>query len=386
MRFSNRTLATIVGVAALSPLAAVTASLGAQDATASKLSVHGYLTQGAAVSDSGMVVGISRQGTTNYRRAAILMRYAQTPKDAFVIQVAHRRLGDSPIMNFEPDVKVDWAFYERHFGDQTSLRVGKAPIPFGIFNETRYTGTLLPFYRAPYSVYFEGAYTSETLDGLVLTHTLLPEAPFHLEASVYGGNYDLLEFSQAPTPSGAFAFVLARARANNSLGTQLWLYTPLDGLRVGGGASRATMEGGLLRAPGEKETARNWHAGLDGNFDRFTLRGEYRNSEYKNLSYVGYYGQTGARLFRGLSVNVQAEVGTATIPEGAVFGGVPYPRFEIPLIHDNSVGLNYAFRSDLMLKLEAHQTKGFNTEEGTNMYTSKPTKGSYAISSLSLAF
>ena len=385
MRPSTRPVAALAALASLAAAAAPASVASAQDLP-SKLAIHGYLTQGAAVSDSGTVVGISRQGTTNYRRAAILMRYASTPRDAFVLQVAHRRLGDSPIMNFEPDVKVDWAFYERRFGDQTSLRVGKAPIPFGVFNETRYTGTLLPFYRAPYSMYFEGAYTSETLDGLVLTHTVLPEAAFHLEASVYGGNYDLLEFSQAPTGTGAFAFVLARARAQNALGGQLWLYTPIDGLRVGGGASRATTSGGLLRAPGEKETSRNWHASVDGNFDRFTLRGEYRDVDYKNIGYVGYYGQAGARLFRGLSVNAQSEVGTATIPQGAVFNGVPYPRFEIPLIRDNSVGVNYAFRSDLIFKVEAHQTNGFNTEEGTNMYTAKPTRGRYAISSLSLSF
>jgi hypothetical protein len=289
-------------------------------------------------------------------------------------------------MSYEPDVKVDWAFYERRFGDQTSLRVGKAPIPMGIFNETRYTGTLLPFYRAPYAMYFEGAYTSETIDGLVLTHTLMPDKPIHLEASVYGGNYDLLEFSQAPTPSGSFAYVVGRSRAENSLGTQLWLYTPIDGLRLGGGASRATMDGGLLRNPGEKETMRSWHGGVDGNFDRFSLRSEFRKSEYKNIEYVGYYGQAGVRIFRGLSVNAQREVGTATIPAGAELGGVTYPRFEIPIIRDNAAGLNYAFRPDLMLKLEAHQTKGFNTEDGTNMYTTKPIEGHYYISSLSLAF
>src|SRR5215212_1792338 len=111
MRLTTRTVAALATVAALTSIGTA-ATAGAQDA-ASKLSVHGYLTQGAAVSDSSKVVGISKQGTTNYRRAALLMRYAQSPRDAFVIQVAHRALGDSPTMNFEPDVKLDWAFYER---------------------------------------------------------------------------------------------------------------------------------------------------------------------------------------------------------------------------------------------------------------------------------
>src|SRR4051794_34223672 len=207
---------SLPALAVLLSLGVAASAASAQDIS-SKLSIHGYLTQGAAVSDSSMVVGISKQGTTNYRRAALLMRYAQTPRDAFVIQVAHRRLGDSPIMNFEPDVKVDWAFYERKFLGQSSLRIGKAPIPFGIYNETRYTGTILPFYRAPYAMYFEGAYTSETVDGAVLSHTFLADAPFRFDASVYGGSYDLLEFRQVPTSPTDFAYAIGKAEAQGAM-------------------------------------------------------------------------------------------------------------------------------------------------------------------------
>lgn len=59
-------------------------------------------------------------------------------------------------MAFEPDVKLDWAFYERKLGQDTSIRVGRIPQPMGLLNETRYVGTLLPFYRAPYNFYQEG--------------------------------------------------------------------------------------------------------------------------------------------------------------------------------------------------------------------------------------
>ncbi|HET7459327.1 MAG TPA: hypothetical protein VFJ74_16875 [Gemmatimonadaceae bacterium] len=377
MRLTNRSVAAFVTVAF-----SATASLaGAQD-VASKLSVHGYLTQGAAVSDSGMVVGISKQGTTNYRRAAILMRYAQSPRDAFVIQVAHRALGESPTMNYEPDVKLDWAFYERKFMNQSSsLRVGKAPIPFGIYNETRYTGTLLPFYRAPYAMYFEGAYTSETVDGAVLSHTFLGDSPFHVDASVYGGSYDLLEYSQVPVAPGAYKFMIAQAQARGALGGQAWINTPIDGFRVGGGASRATMDGGLLRSNGRKETKRDWNVGVDGAFDRFAARGEYRGTIYKNLTYHGYYGQVGARVVGPLSLNAQGEVGTAMARNGAT-----YRELEIPLIRDYAVGANYAFRSDLVFKLEAHRTKDYDTEENVNIFANNPGVAHYYISSLSLSF
>jgi hypothetical protein len=379
MRLSTPTLAALAGAAAL----AAASPLRAQDAAASKLSLHGYLTQGAGMSDSSQVIGIGKDGTTNYRRAALLMRYTQTPKDAFVVQVAHRSLGDSPIMAFEPDVKVDWAFYERRFLENSSIRVGKAPIPFGIYNETRYTGTLLPFYRAPYAMYFEGAYTSETVDGLVLSTALLADSPFRVDASVYGGNYGLLEFSQRRSPTtGAYEYLLGKAKAENAIGGQLWVSTPIDGFRLGGGASRATMDGGVLRLAGPKETKREWHVGVDANFDRFAARSENVNIVYPNLSYRGYYGQGGVRVLGGLTLNGQGEVGRVMIRN---LPG-PVSAFDIPLIRDYAAGANYAFRSDLVLKVEGHRTNGFNVEQGTNIYSAQPTVGRYYITSLSLAF
>lgn len=376
MRSLTSSLTRLAVAVLLAPLAGST--LRAQDA-ASKLSLHGYLTQGAAVSDSSQVVGIGEDGTTSYRRAALLMRYAQTPRDAFVVQVAHRRLGDSPIMAFESDVKVDWAFYERRFGDWTSLRVGKTPIPFGIYNEVRYTGTLLPFYRAPYALYFEGAYTSETVDGAVLSSSFLADSPFRIDASVFGGNYNLLEFTHNPNGTGGFDYVIGQAQAENALGGQLWLNTPIDGLRLGGGGSRATMEGGVLRTNGRKETKHEWHTGLDADFERFDLRGEYLNITFSNLRYSGWYAQAGVRVVGGLSVNAQTEVGTVKADQGPM-------HWNIPLIRDNGIGASYAFRSDLVFKAEAHETKGFNVEQGTNIFTAEPPKGRYYITSLSLAF
>lgn len=376
MRPVTTSLVRLAVAALLAPLAGGT--LHAQDA-ASKLSLHGYLTQGAAVSDSSQVIGIGEDGTTSYRRAALLLRYAQTPRDAFVVQVAHRRLGDSPIMAFESDVKVDWAFYERRFGDYTSLRVGKTPIPFGIYNETRYIGTLLPFYRAPYALYFEGAYTSETVDGAVLSSSFLAETPFRLDASVYAGNYSLLEFTHNPNLEGGFDYALGEAQAENAIGSQLWMSTPLEGLRVGGGISRATMEGGVLRTGGRKETKNEWHAGLDADFDRFDVRGEFLSINFSNLRYRGWYAQAGAHVVGGLSVNAQTEVGTVKADQGPM-------HWNIPLIRDNAIGATYAFRSDLVFKAEAHETKGFNVEQGSNIFTADPSKGRYYITSLSLAF
>lgn len=365
---------------ALLVAACSTPALAQQD---EKLSIHGYLTQGYAASDSTMQIGIPEEGTTDYRRAALLFRYAGTPKDHFVIQLANRRLGESPTMTYEDDVKVDWAFYERRVGGGGALRVGKVPIPFGIYNEVRYVGTVLPFYRAPYSVYFEGNYTSEAVDGISYSHSVNPTGSWGLDVAGYGGNYRYLTASSTRTSTGTPIYVVAPARAKNELGTQAWLRTPLTGLRLGGGWARNTSSGGVLFRKGPKETRTGWHAGLDGSFDRFALRGEYRTIDFPSVSYAGGYVQAGARLVGALSLNAQYEHGDVDIHDYTT----PAGPMEIPLDYqrDYVVGLNYAFSSSLVLKVEGHQTKGFNVESPVS-YLGDPTKGRYVITSLSASF
>ncbi|HEX7239619.1 MAG TPA: hypothetical protein VF263_05110, partial [Longimicrobiaceae bacterium] len=147
----------LAGAAAL----CVSGPLHAQGALAEKLQVHGYLTQGYAQSGELPILGISEGGTANYRTAALQFRYGITEKDNFVLQFSHRDMGTSLFTSDESSVMLDWAFYQRRFGNG-SVRVGRGPIPLGIYNEVRDVGTILPFYRAPSNFYYEGF---ETLDG-----------------------------------------------------------------------------------------------------------------------------------------------------------------------------------------------------------------------------
>jgi hypothetical protein len=66
----------------------------AQSANGS-LAVHGYLTQGYGFTSRDTVMRLTPEGTSDYRRAAVVARYGVTPKDYFVVQLAHRRLATS---------------------------------------------------------------------------------------------------------------------------------------------------------------------------------------------------------------------------------------------------------------------------------------------------
>src|SRR6185503_13358699 len=116
MSVSRRSLQGLFSVA-VATVAAI-APLAAQQPAA--FSIHGYLTQGYGFSSGGMVTGLTSAGTADYGRAAILASYTASPANRFVLQVAHRRLGDSPTMAFEEDgIKLDMAFYEHKFRDGT---------------------------------------------------------------------------------------------------------------------------------------------------------------------------------------------------------------------------------------------------------------------------
>jgi hypothetical protein len=359
----------------------VATPLAAQTLT-DRLAIHGYLTQGYAVSDSHQVVGIPHNGTFDYRRAALLFRFKGTPNDAFVVQLANRELGESPIDDFTSEVQLDWAFYERRLGSKTTLRIGKAPIPMGIFNETRYVGTLLPFYRAPIGFYQEGTFTSETLNGLVLTRMITPASSWKLSGSIYGGGYDYLQAGAIVIPGGPPpVYLVTRAKVKNLLGTQFWLQTPLTGLRVGLGGERRDDYGVFDGATSSTHASNDWWASVDGRFDRITARGEYRKFSLNggDVHASTYYGQIGVRILDDLTVNLQRDVMDLRY-------ALPTSELHIPYGRDNALGVNYQFEPNIIAKFELHDAHGVSAEEPLDVLNGGAVQNNYLIASLSVSF
>ena len=78
-------------------------------------------------------IGIPEDGTTDYRTLALQFRYDISDKDTMIIQLSSRALGIAPIGDLEDEIELDWAFYERRVGDNTSIKIGRILIPIGIF-------------------------------------------------------------------------------------------------------------------------------------------------------------------------------------------------------------------------------------------------------------
>jgi hypothetical protein len=69
-----------------------------------KITFHGYLTQAYAQSDGHQFLGITEDGTADYRTAALQIRADVNKDDAFVVQLSHERFGASGVHLIKDDV------------------------------------------------------------------------------------------------------------------------------------------------------------------------------------------------------------------------------------------------------------------------------------------
>jgi len=338
-----------------------------------KLAIHGYLTQAFAKSDGEQILGIGHDGTADYRRAALLVRFTPTTRDAVVVQLAHRRLGNSPSIVFEPDLKLDWAFYERHLGDLTSVRLGRLPQPMGLQNETRYVGTLLPFYRTPYNFYQEGSFTSETVDGVAVRQLIAPASSWSAEASLYGGASSMVE----QTENG-----LVQPRAKNTVGGQIWINTPVSGLRLGLGGQRFDVTGTALVAD-RRDSWQSRYASAEYLGLRVRLRSEYRQTRIHDASvnFDSYYIYGGLNLTSRLTLNAQFDTSKIDFPAG------PGRRLAVPKYYeDKTLGLSFALRPDVALKGEYHWSESQLLETNVQPLGAPSRPVNYGIVSMSVSF
>ncbi|HET7457088.1 MAG TPA: hypothetical protein VFJ74_05475 [Gemmatimonadaceae bacterium] len=370
------TLAAVVAV--LSPRAAL-AQDGAGAPSAGPgggtLAVHGYLTQGWGKTSGPQFYGLTDVGSTDFRYAAIQFRYDRK-NDGLVVQLNNRRLGRSPITDFESSVNVNWAFYERHLGDAAAVKVGRIPIPRGIYNEQRSIGVLLPLYRAPVVFYDESAYYSETIDGAVVSRTFRDGKPWSVDASVYGGGWSTLAYDQSGD-----VYAVSRIRAENAIGSQLWLNTPLDGLRLGLAAQRYRWQpiGDASAQAGDVSIVREEHASLDGTFTRWFVRAEGEVQHFSDDRFVSSYAQTGVRVLPKTMLVGEYQIAT----EHNQTYSTDWPS-TFDWHRSGGVGLNFAFAPNLVLKAEHHWDRGIQVEQPAN--PRDPPSFRYDMVSLSASF
>jgi hypothetical protein len=333
--------------------------------------IHGYLSQAYAFSDGHQIIGIPKKGTADYSTAAVQIRAEMTPQDSFLVQFQHERNGLSPIDKVHQDAEVDWLFYQHKLGAST-VKVGRMPIPFGIYNEVRDVGTLLPFFRPARPVYEETSFSTEKIDGVLLSHGFDLKGGWHLDGTVHYGNW------------GTFDGQLNPVRSDKSRGLELWLDTPFDGLRLGIGGFQCDQ---TVTAPTRVTHLHRQlsHLSLDGRFGQVVAQVEFKRDTAqlatggRNSQVNAGYGHLGYNFTEKISLHGEYDFLNVDLV------GVP----EIGHDRDRAASFNYAFRPDLVLKAEYHWVSGFRVDDAPGLIPGRPVpnyKTQFGILSLSASF
>jgi len=350
----HRAAHTLRSLAVAWTIAGASASpAAAQGVPLDRLSIHGFLTQAYGITDGHQFLGLPSYGTSDYRSAALLFRYDATDRDVFVVQFSHERLGLSPLSQFEPDVDLDWIFYEHRFGDRTLARVGKIRTPLGIYNEIRDVGTLLPLYRPPAMLYGEQVNRSETVDGVMIGQAV-PLGDWSLDLEAFFGSW---EYTQVDLQT--------RAKVSRAFGSQLWVRTPVEGLRLGGGAMHMTVRNIVGAPPGTRDNQFAWQAAVDGTFSRFFVRGEYFRLAFGHEAdgITGavpiYYAEAGLGVTDRLTL-----IGQAEFIDIAFEATYPMPlSVDENVGRDFGLGIRYQPAPFLAFKIEGHRHRGYGIED-----------------------
>ncbi|MDH3404215.1 MAG: hypothetical protein OES32_16990 [Acidobacteriota bacterium] len=321
--------------------------------------VFGHLTQAYGKSRRGSIQGTSEEGTTDLRNVAVQLRWAKSDRDTVVVQLSHERRGEDLFSPAGDEVEIDWAFYERRIGVHSVLKVGRLNTPLGIYNEIRDVGTLLPFFSLPISFYAGVLSSAETVDGVSIGRTFFPRSDWSLDTELYLGGWDT--FQQQVSLDAKFGLVNLEARAEDGVGVQIWLDTPVRGLRLGAGTLTWLLDG-PLGEPGTRDRWDTYHVSLDAVGERWLVRAERRRWRFDQ--------DFGAFLALPVSLRGKAQrdgyylqVGVWLTPRIGLFGQIDHAGLKdnldlLPglenLHEDLAASLNFRIRPDLLLRVEYH--------------------------------
>jgi hypothetical protein len=339
-------------------------ALGAQQMPEwlSKVSIHGYVNQAYAVSQDHQIFGIPTDGTTDYRDLALQFRYDQDRKNAFVLQLRQERLGESP--RERDDVELDWAFFQRNVSDRLSFKLGRIPLPLGIFNEAGGAAATSPFFRPP-NEFYERQYTSKTLEGALATISLGKAGGWTFDIDSYYGQWALDQWDDRDP-----------ADARDAWGAQVWANSPWTGVRIGGGAYRCTVE----PASGYAADYLMLHGSIEADFDRVLVATEYLTGDLAEYGrYRAWYGQIGYQFTPKLSVHARGAVAEIQLP-------INGHSLDAALSDDLGLAINYAFHPALLLKIEGHTNEGLLREDLPRNLYAAPSETRYFIASVVATF
>jgi hypothetical protein len=344
---------------------------------ADKLEIHGAINTAYGRSDKLPILGLTSAPTSDYRNLTLQLRYHTDENDQVVLQFLNRRIGLSPLMTGKPDVALHWGYWQ-HRGEWATIKIGRAPMPRGLFNETRFVGTVLPLFRPSFEIYGEGR---ETVDGAVATKRFVFGGRSSLLVHAFAGSNEVR--TQVVTTAGNS---IRAFRGDRLVGTQLWLNLPFYDTKIGGYGARYdnnsvtpngdrgeylfSAESSLPKVTVRAEALRVYGAGPNQDRRSSTGQGVFHATEWLDL--VGEYSMT----------------------RNIVFQAAPLVNVDVTATRDAVAGVTVHLPNSSLARFEYHETRGFAFDQavpflstvGNVTSVAAPSRTSYWLASFAVSF
>lgn len=342
---------------------------------ASKLKFFGYLNAAYGETDGHDYRGATNDGTFDFRTAALQVRFTPTANSEIVVQLANESVGESPTNELRDDLELDWLFYRHRFSNGTQVRIGRVPLPIGIYNEIKDVGVALPFYRPSDNFYGEGTWTSDSVDGLVITHNMELASDWSFQLDLYYGDWERIE-----TDGNSLRF--ATADIQDAIGLFAWISPPSSGLRLGFGYNRFKTSGGVFLAPGVFDDEDTSYFSLDGNFEPWSLRFEASRRNFTGGYWQPYYLEVGVQVRSRVKINALYDV-------GELYYEIPFfATFDDKIEKLWGLSVNYEIRPGWVAKIEHRWTETYGQIEDRpiSIFFDEPVDVKLLIVSMAVSF
>ncbi len=260
-------------------------------------------------------------------------------------------------------IELDYAFAQWEFSPALKFRVGKTPVPFGIYSEVYDVGTLRPFYLLPQ--FYEGplGLIPKAYVGAGLTGVKTLGDRWELQYDAFGGEIgfeeftvDTISFDEAGQP--VVNSLPAQVVASNLVGGRALLAAPDKGLDFGGSVFyspkvQQRIDDGPRVPYSVTDTATFVNLRAQYQKDRVGARAEWFAALTRSADVKSFYVEASYKLDRHWQLAAQYENSDIVLLPGDESVPEPLRRHE-------SVGLalNYWVSPELVLKLNGYRVDG----------------------------
>jgi len=336
-----------------------------------KVTFHGFGGWGYGKTDGARYLSGAKEGDYNHAQFFLNLNADLTEKLSIIAQYGfvQNHLGTK--------FAFDYAFAEWKFSDQLRFRIGKVKHAFGIYGEILDVGTLRPFLTLAQGIYGSHGYVGKGLNGVALTGSIHSKSGWGVAYDLYFGQ--LKTSAETPVILG-FGVSHDPSTLNDSLvyydkdiadlfGGRISVFPPIEGLNIGFSGYTGEDKGTEGFRGGFTGRQKAYGAFMEYLSTDLLVRSEFikyfqnakAGAENGNLDSItnSFYVELAYKFLKNFQAAFRFEQSRAEITG---LDASLLPRFfqEYLKHQDITLGLNYWFSQNLVVKASYHMVKGIN--------------------------